>query len=122
MTRVLEAFEYLRFALLAGATVFLANTTLAGNIFEVKYANQADVKIFRVEYENQADLSVYVAEYANQATDKDEVWHYVEYSNQADAKIFFVKYANQADLKVYFVDYQNQAKWRKSSRYRGAFK
>jgi len=68
---------------------------LAGNIYEAKYQNQADVKIFRVKYENQADLCVFVAEYANQAKDEDAVWHYVEYANQADAKIFFVKYSNK---------------------------
>jgi hypothetical protein len=99
-----------------------ASPARGGNIFEVKYQNQADVKIFRVEYENQADLCVYVAEYANQAKGEDAIWHYVEYANQADAKIFFVEYANQADLKVYFVKYQNQAKWKKSNKFRGMFK
>ena len=98
------------------------SAAFAGNIAEVKYANQADVKIYRVKYENQADLCVYVAEYSNQAKDKDEVWHYVEYENQASAKIFFVKYENQADVNVYFVKYQNQAKWKTSSRFRGVFK
>ncbi len=94
----------------------------AGNICEVKYANQADVKIFRVKYENQADLCVYVADHSNEAKDKDEVWYYVEYANQANAKIFFVKYENQADLKVFFVKYKNQAKWKKSNACRGMFR
>lgn len=85
--------ELLLVALLGGSEVLVTNVTLAGNVHEVKYANQADVKIFRVKYENQADLCVYVAEYAN-----------------------------QADLKVYFVKYQNQAKWKESSRFRGVFK
>jgi hypothetical protein len=123
-TRVIRAVRTAsRFFLGASLAVCLGyDVSTAGNIHEVKYANQADVKVFRVKYENQADLCVYVAEYANQAEGKDEIWHYVEYANQADAKIFFVEYENQSDLKVYFVKYQNQAKWRKSNRFRGIFK
>lgn len=40
---------------------------VAGNIFEVKYANQADAKIYFVTYANQADVKVYLVKYQNQA-------------------------------------------------------
>jgi len=35
----------------------------AGNIYEVKYDYQADVKVYKVEYDYQADLIVYECEY-----------------------------------------------------------
>jgi hypothetical protein len=40
------------------AGLAIGGPAMAGNIYEVKYENQADVKVFRVKYQNQADLCV----------------------------------------------------------------
>jgi len=91
----------------------------AGNIYEVDYESQADVKVAIVDYESQADLCVWVAEYESQARDHDEIWYYVKYESQADAKVFRVRYESQADVKVFFVKYESQAGWRRPSPFQG---
>ena len=107
---------------LLALSALYANPSLAENIFETKYAHQADVKVHIVKYKHMADLCVYVAKYPYEAQGKDEIWHYVKYESASDARIFFVKYSHQADVLVYFVDYKHEAGWRTSNRFRGWFK
>lgn len=104
------------------ALLFISANVRAGNIYEVKYDYQADVKVKVVDYDYQADLLVYITDYDYQATGKDQYWFFTKYDYQADTKVYFVDYDYQADVKIFYVKYDYQAKWNNSNKYTGRFK
>jgi len=83
----------------------------AQRVYEVKYKNQADIKIYVTKYKSQADLKVYKTAYKSRAKGNRGLWYFTNYPARAQKKVYFVPYKSQADLKIFFVPYKSQAGW-----------
>tara|TARA_B100000497_G_C7653306_1_gene393137 strand:+ start:559 stop:909 length:351 start_codon:yes stop_codon:yes gene_type:complete len=89
----------------------LSSTIFAQNIFQVRNAGQADVKVFEVNNSGSADLLVYKVNNPGEAKRNNGHWFFVKNSGLATKKIFFVKNQGLADLKIYYVKNSGLARW-----------